>query len=311
MKCHFYICFSVLFLLISCGSDDNSMERFITDSRDGQQYQWDEFNGTAWLTEDLQFNGKATYTFYEALSACPDGWELATSEDWKALAENSGGYYFYETTVGDPQEGFASLVDDSGFNATSDANYWTATPAWEESYTIRSAFVGFFPSDYGGIGNPPAVVMGPNLKSFSMRCRCVQKDAANTGTFEFQSGNTSYDFSDYFNYFENNGVLTIHAYHLDGVNDEEWIQLTINLDDFLADGGQMATGSLRYIVTEELTKFSSDTKTFIAEELELSITDYNTDHIEGTFSCIFVESGNDSTGTIPVTNGTFSIALGN
>ncbi|MFD2098266.1 hypothetical protein [Flagellimonas iocasae] len=311
MKCCLYICFSVVIVFISCKNDDGFLEGSITDSRDGKQYQWSEFNGTIWLTEDLQLNGKTTYTFYEALSACPEGWQLASNEDWKVLAENNGGYYFYDTALGNPEEGFENLVDPTGFHATSDANYWTSTPAWEESFTIRSSFIGFFSSDYGGIGNPPAVVMGPNLKSFSMRCRCVQKEPTNTGTFEFQSSDTTYNFGDYFNYSETNGTLTIHAYNLTGTKDEEWAQLTINLDDFLADDIPDASGELRYVVTEELTEFSNDTKTYITEELELSITNYSTSHIEGTFSGILTNSDTNSSEIIPISQGTFSIALGN
>lgn len=144
-----------------------------------------------------------------------------------------------------------------------------------------------------------------------MRCRCVQKEPTNTGIFEFQSSDTTYNFGDYFNYSKTNGTLTIHAYNLTGTKDEEWAQLTINLDDFLANDIPNASGELRYVVTEELTEFSNDTKTYITEELELSITNYSTSHIEGTFSGILTDSDTNSSEIISISQGTFSIALGN
>lgn len=78
-----------------------------TDSRDGQTYDIVQIGNQCWFAENLNYevsnswcfdNNTANcdtygrlYTFDASLTACPDGWHLASQEEWNALVAHLGG----------------------------------------------------------------------------------------------------------------------------------------------------------------------------------------------------------------------------
>ncbi|MGB5942098.1 MAG: FISUMP domain-containing protein [Leeuwenhoekiella sp.] len=88
----------------SCGC--GSRESF-TDPRDGEVYNIVTIGTDCWFAENLHYdtenslwfrNGRPEfkifgkyYTWYEAKSACPDGWHLSTSLDWDLMIAELGG----------------------------------------------------------------------------------------------------------------------------------------------------------------------------------------------------------------------------
>lgn len=99
-----------------------------TDPRDGKTYRYISINGLDWFARNLAYAGGTPSlgtellrnlfgTFYkwgEAKTACPDGWRLPNSEDWKSLAIGLGD---------NPADGFSTfrgisgkLMTDASFN---------------------------------------------------------------------------------------------------------------------------------------------------------------------------------------------------
>ena len=73
----------------SSSSDDNNetFETF-TDSRDGKKYKIKDIgDGAVWFLEDLAYNSKKSYTWSEAITACPTGWHLPSNAEWNSLEE--------------------------------------------------------------------------------------------------------------------------------------------------------------------------------------------------------------------------------
>lgn len=75
-----------------------------TDDRDGKSYNFVTINGLDWFARNLAYKGGfpalgtellrnifgTFYTWDEALAACPQGWRLPSSDDWKSLAVGLG-----------------------------------------------------------------------------------------------------------------------------------------------------------------------------------------------------------------------------
>lgn len=111
------------FILVSCGdsgttSSDQSEDSETTeessgisygefkDSRDGNTYRTLEIGGKTWMVDNLNFESEGSscfgedpeackrdgrlYTFDAAVAAAPDGWHLATDDEWKALEKAAG-----------------------------------------------------------------------------------------------------------------------------------------------------------------------------------------------------------------------------
>ena len=99
-----------------------------TDPRDEKKYRYVSINGVDWFARNLSYTGGfptlgteilrnifgTFYTWEEAKDACPDGWRLPNSEDWKGLATALGAT---------PADGFSSfkgiagkLMVDASFN---------------------------------------------------------------------------------------------------------------------------------------------------------------------------------------------------
>ena len=301
---------ALMALLHSCSTENITKRGVFVDERDGREYKWINIGGVKWMAEDLQLDMQEKYHFYEALSACPEGWRLPSSEEWRQLAQTMGGYYDYEDTVGNPETGYTNLIDPKGFNGTLDAGYWTATPAWKESYNIRSDEIRFSP-EYGGKGNPAAIFFVPLLKSFPLSCRCIQKESISEGTFQFQTDEgKSFDFSDHINsYYREDGLLFVHAYNLVSTNDADWIQFILYTKD-LDKGDDLNVPLpcfLEYIVIEDISDpFYYDFRSYSASSADITVTKYSDNVIEGTLSGLLL-GGQAPPDTLEVVNGTFSV----
>lgn len=109
---------SMSFFMQSCSKDDSSdpttstQDDFsgtsgtYTDSRDNKQYGWIKIGTQIWTTSNLNYNITGSklyeddpaneakygrlYTWQQAQDAAPDGWRVATDEDWKTLEKHFG-----------------------------------------------------------------------------------------------------------------------------------------------------------------------------------------------------------------------------
>ena len=89
-------------LVMSCVIDLNPELGEMTDPRDGQTYQTVTLGNQTWLAQNLNYETDNNswcydddpencetygrlYDWEAAMSACPDGWHLASDEDWTTL----------------------------------------------------------------------------------------------------------------------------------------------------------------------------------------------------------------------------------
>lgn len=107
-----------------------------TDERDGQAYYTSVVGNTEWMRQNLAWKGAGRpyqdcdamteifgryYTWEEAQSACPPGWQLPSDADWAALAAEYGD----TSTPGYDYEGLAGdLLENLYFNGTRMWEYW-------------------------------------------------------------------------------------------------------------------------------------------------------------------------------------------
>ena len=112
------------------GYDFLSSVSSFTDSRDGQKYYYNTVGGKDWMIQNLAWSGAGVafdeadpmapifgryYTWTEATTACPAGWHLPSSAEFKALAEAGG-------SKEDMAAG--SLMVDATFNGTKMWEFW-------------------------------------------------------------------------------------------------------------------------------------------------------------------------------------------
>ena len=176
------------------GSEYDADAGTLRDSRDGQTYKTVKIGGQVWMAENLnyetstsflvpEYNDKPRdkygllYTWDDAMTACPSGWNLPGEDDWNALIEFAGDSATAGTklkaardwdqdkkdyVVGTDDYGFAALpagvshVNGNGVRSFSNngAFFWTATEKNDARalmfvmhYEKESVESGAFPKD--------------------------------------------------------------------------------------------------------------------------------------------------------------------
>ncbi len=190
------ILFSLLFLVISSrfAYSQNEKSTF-NDSRDGQTYDIVAVDikleggitiQRTWFAENLNYETEGSvcyknepaycdafgrlYTFEAAKVACPDGWHISTSKEWKEVFDTFGGKFVCAPAL---REGGESGLEIKmgGFGDPGDlfvdvgvsGNFWDA-----ESETTSTAGLITVPSNIDEVFH---VQIGSNHKN---HCRCVK-----------------------------------------------------------------------------------------------------------------------------------------
>ncbi len=142
-----------------------SMPTF-TDPRDNQEYYYNTVAGKDWMIQNLAWNGSGIayneaeamspifgrfYTWTEANAACPAGWHLPSSAEFKALAEAGGGT---------EDKAAGSMMVDASFNGNKMWEFW---PDVRITNTSRFSAI---PAGYAVIENSKSVFK--NLNKYAM-----------------------------------------------------------------------------------------------------------------------------------------------
>lgn len=178
--------------LVACESCNG--QTIFTDSRDGQIYDIISLNGRCWFAQNLNFDTTSAidynndplnganygklYNWYEANSACPNGWRLPSEEEWNDLVNSLGG----ELLAGGKlksSDGWNSpnMIDNnlSGFNALPGGGY------------IDNTFEGIGNNTYWWSSSQSPLAYYAKLKNssieyedglmdrtFKLSCRCIK-----------------------------------------------------------------------------------------------------------------------------------------
>ncbi len=127
------------------------------DPRDSHAYEWVRIGTQVWLAENADFatavgslcmqcnNWGRLYNAQAAENACPPGFRLPTSDDWKLLIQNAGqkpGYALKAGVGWDPLKGtslFGNGSDSLGFGAKSGGAHFAASDVAYESRKFKDA----------------------------------------------------------------------------------------------------------------------------------------------------------------------------
>ncbi len=285
---------------------------FFVDSRDGQYYKFFTSNGTTWMAEDLRLRDQEKYHYFDALKSCPEGWRLPTSNDWRELAEASGGYIDFSDTaaygqveIGDAELGFETLIDPEGFNANRTALYWTATPFHNEQFpsSLHSELISF---DHNNVGKRVVTLSHWN-HDFRIHCRCIRKPKEFSGSIQV---NESLQFNDHFErLFENDSLLYLNGFNLTGVNDEDWVQMVIPITELQEEFETPVTveGRIEYKRRKEISDLSNYRAKYTDWDLQIVVNQYTHSEIAGTFEGFLTSTW--ETDTVFVSGGSFSVSF--
>ena len=93
---------AMVFFVVGCVNDPNPEFGEMTDARDGQTYQTVTLGDQTWLAQNLNYETDNNswcydddpekcgtygrlYDWEAAMTACPDGWHMASDEEWSTL----------------------------------------------------------------------------------------------------------------------------------------------------------------------------------------------------------------------------------
>jgi uncharacterized protein (TIGR02145 family)/uncharacterized repeat protein (TIGR02543 family) len=203
---------------LSCTSDDDDdggvTKGTFTDSRDGKTYKTIQFNIQTWFAENLNYDVEGSkcynnstdscakygrlYDWPAAMTACPSGWHLPSSGDWRKLLQPAVGGFpmagreLKATSFGGTDAyGFTALPggygDSAGgfWYAGSYGYWWTATPF--DNITYSSPYFWYIEMRFNreGVG-----IQEYYHASYLLSVRCVQNGQL-TITFDANGGTVS------------------------------------------------------------------------------------------------------------------------
>jgi uncharacterized protein (TIGR02145 family) len=138
-----------------------------TDSRDGTTYKTIKIGNQTWMAENLNYNSGDSswcyddnadncakygrlYNFRVAKAACPEGWKLPDTGDWRKLVNTAGGWKAagkklksksgWQVNYGSTDEfGFSALpggrrYKDGGFKNAGKNGYWWTASEYDSTY---------------------------------------------------------------------------------------------------------------------------------------------------------------------------------
>ena len=93
---------AMVFFVVGCVNDPNPEFGEMTDARDGQTYQTVTLGDQTWLAQNLNYETDNNswcydddpencgtygrlYDWEAAMTACPDGWHMASDDEWSTL----------------------------------------------------------------------------------------------------------------------------------------------------------------------------------------------------------------------------------
>ncbi len=179
----------------------NNLPNTFTDPRDGAVYKTVQLNGKTWMSENLKFSTPNSwcyerqtancnvlgrlYSWEDALVACPKGWHLPSSEEWKSLLNYFGGYYWpiedfnsgnsrisYEKAVEQFNMVLSGLrfPDNTYQNMGSSGYYWSS----DENSDTQGGNVAFSAAHNGRGGEAIFNNTLVDEKDGGFSCRCVK-----------------------------------------------------------------------------------------------------------------------------------------
>ncbi len=194
---------ATILLMPSCSKDDNTEPKIVRDTvyvesgtkvidlRDGNEYGAVTIGNQTWMAENLNFDKDSTrcyedievncniygrlYTGNAAQNACPDGWHLASREEWETLIDYLGG----ENVAGKlllPGGVFGG--NEIGFNALPGGRYFSGYKDLGDAAYFVTSTPGGYPDSYAyvKISITGDISFAGASDLIHHNCRCV-KDA--------------------------------------------------------------------------------------------------------------------------------------